>query len=103
MRPPKRGFTMHGASRSPRSTSARSSSQRVTDAKKTIDAEAMKAAGLLRRAKDGVRLLAAGEIKTKLTWSCTELPRPPSRRLSGRQGQVETGRRRKDGRFMFVG
>ncbi len=33
----------------------------------TIDAAALIAAGLLRRVGDGVRLLAKGEIKTKLT------------------------------------
>jgi large subunit ribosomal protein L15 len=36
------------------------------DPKKTIDAEALVAAGVVRRAKDGVRLLGAGEIKGKL-------------------------------------
>jgi large subunit ribosomal protein L15 len=36
------------------------------DAKKTIDAEALVAAGVVRRAKDGVRLLGQGEIKGKL-------------------------------------
>jgi len=36
------------------------------DAKKPIDADVLIAAGLLRRAKDGVRLLAKGEIKSKV-------------------------------------
>jgi large subunit ribosomal protein L15 len=36
------------------------------DAKKPIDADALIASGLLRRAKDGVRLLAKGEIKSKV-------------------------------------
>ncbi len=36
------------------------------DPKKTIDAEALVAAGVVRRAKDGVRLLGAGAIKGKL-------------------------------------
>src|SRR5579872_2019702 len=36
------------------------------DAKKTIDAEALIKAGVVRRAKDGVRLLGQGEIKGKL-------------------------------------
>ena len=36
------------------------------DAKKPIDAAALIAAGVLRRAKDGVRLLGAGELKSKL-------------------------------------
>jgi large subunit ribosomal protein L15 len=37
------------------------------DAKKTIDAEAMIGAGLARKTRDGVRLLAKGEIKSKIT------------------------------------
>lgn len=37
------------------------------DAAKTIDAEAMIAAGLVRRVLDGVRLLGQGEIKAAVT------------------------------------
>jgi large subunit ribosomal protein L15 len=37
------------------------------DAKKPVDADTLKAAGVIRRARDGVRLLGAGEIKAKLT------------------------------------
>jgi large subunit ribosomal protein L15 len=37
------------------------------DAKKPVDADALKAAGVIRRARDGVRLLGEGEIKAKLT------------------------------------
>lgn len=37
------------------------------DAKNTVDMEALKAAGIVRRAKDGVRLLSDGDIKAKLT------------------------------------
>ena len=36
------------------------------DAKATINAESMIKSGLLRRAKDGVRLLGRGEIKAKI-------------------------------------
>ena len=36
------------------------------DAGKTIDAAAMQAAGLFKKALDGVRLLGKGEIKTKI-------------------------------------
>lgn len=36
------------------------------DAKKTIDAAALVAAGVIRREKDGVRLLAKGELKAKI-------------------------------------
>lgn len=38
------------------------------DAKKPVTVEALVEAGVLRRAKDGVRLLGDGEIKTKLTF-----------------------------------
>ncbi len=37
------------------------------DASKTIDAEALKAAGVIRRAKDGVRVLSDGELKGKVS------------------------------------
>ncbi|MBM7049646.1 MULTISPECIES: 50S ribosomal protein L15 [Rhizobium] len=37
------------------------------DAKKTVDAAALKAAGVIRRVKDGVRVLSDGELKAKIT------------------------------------
>lgn len=37
------------------------------DAKKPIDGDALEAAGLVRPRRDGVRLLASGELKAKLT------------------------------------
>jgi large subunit ribosomal protein L15 len=37
------------------------------DAKATVDAAALKAAGVIRRIKDGVRVLSDGELKAKLT------------------------------------
>jgi large subunit ribosomal protein L15 len=42
---------------------------KLLDAGAKIDAAALIKAGLLRRAKDGVRLLGAGEIKAKVTLS----------------------------------
>ena len=39
------------------------------DAGSTVDAAALVKAGVLRRAKDGVRLLGAGEIKAKVAFS----------------------------------
>jgi large subunit ribosomal protein L15 len=39
------------------------------DAAATIDAEAMLKAGVLRRARDGVRLLGSGEIKAKVAFA----------------------------------
>ncbi len=38
------------------------------DAKETVDAEALIKAGVIRRAKDGVRLLADGELKAKVAF-----------------------------------
>jgi large subunit ribosomal protein L15 len=42
---------------------------KLLDAAAKIDAAALVKAGVLRRAKDGVRLLGTGEIKTKVTLS----------------------------------
>ena len=69
MRLPKRGFTNIF-----RKTFAEVNLWRIAqaieagklDAKRTIDAEALVAAGVVRRPKDGVRLLGQGEIKGKL-------------------------------------
>ena len=44
------------------------------DIKKTVDADILIAAGVIRRAKDGVRLLGNGELKAKLdlvVWSAS--------------------------------
>ncbi|WP_068082349.1 50S ribosomal protein L15 [Polycladidibacter stylochi] len=38
------------------------------DASATVTAEALKAAGVIRRVKDGVRLLAGGELKAAVTF-----------------------------------
>jgi large subunit ribosomal protein L15 len=38
------------------------------DAAQTVTAEALKAAGVIRRVKDGVRLLADGELKAAVTF-----------------------------------
>jgi large subunit ribosomal protein L15 len=40
---------------------------KLIDAKEAINAESLVKSGVLRRAKDGVRLLGRGELKTKLT------------------------------------
>lgn len=69
MRLPKRGFTPHKAA-SYAEVNIGKIEEFVKagklDAKKPIDAEALKAAGVLRRTKDGVRLLAKGELKSKV-------------------------------------
>jgi large subunit ribosomal protein L15 len=41
------------------------------DPKKTIDAAVLVSSGVLRRTRDGVRLLAKGEIGTKITIEVT--------------------------------
>jgi len=41
------------------------------DAKKTITVEALLAAGVIRRVRDGVRLLGKGELKTKIAFELT--------------------------------
>src|SRR6476469_10163961 len=41
------------------------------DAKKPITIDALKRAGLIRRPKDGVRLLGHGELKTKIAFEVT--------------------------------
>jgi large subunit ribosomal protein L15 len=38
------------------------------DAKSTVDSAALKAAGVIRRLKDGVRILADGELTTKVSF-----------------------------------
>jgi len=46
------------------------------DAGQTIDAEALKAAGIVRRVKDGVRLLGGAEPKAKLTINVAGASKP---------------------------
>jgi large subunit ribosomal protein L15 len=69
MRLPKRGFTPHGA-KSYAEVNLGKIEEFVAagklNAKKPIDAAAMIESGLLRRKKDGVRLLAKGEITSKV-------------------------------------
>jgi len=37
------------------------------DGKKTVDAAALKAAGVIRREKDGIRIMSDGDLKAKVT------------------------------------
>src|SRR3546814_12774671 len=68
------------------------------DAKATIDHAALKAAGVARGGKDGVRLLAKGELPATLHVS---VARPPSgspgagRKAGGRVNQGRRGERQK--------
>src|SRR5258706_1336326 len=46
------------------------------DASQTIDAEALKAAGIVKNSRDGIRLLGGGELKRKLTIDVAGASRP---------------------------
>ena len=77
MRMPKRGFNNPGALKLAEVNLwrlAKAIEAGKLDAKKSIGAEELIAAGVIRRAKDGVRLLGHGEIKGKLhltVWSAS--------------------------------
>ena len=93
MRLPKRGFTNIF-----RKTFAEVNLWRIAqaieagklDPKKTIDAEALVAAGVVRRAKDGVRLLGQGEIKVKLDISVQSASSGARKAIEAAGGKLAT-------------
>lgn len=69
MRLPKRGFKKYNRTKYVELTLARLQAaidSKALDAKKPVDAKALVEAGVLRRAKDGVRLIGKGELKAKV-------------------------------------
>ena len=58
------------------------------DGKKPITVEALKEAGLIRRAKDGVRLLGHGELKAKLAFEVTGASGPAIKAIEAAGGTV---------------
>ena len=58
------------------------------DAKAAITAEALKAAGLIRRVKDGVRLLGPGELKSALTFEVAGASKPALEAIEKAGGKV---------------
>ncbi|UWU29932.1 50S ribosomal protein L15 [Rhizobium sp. WSM1274] len=58
------------------------------DAKTTVDAAALKAAGVIRRVKDGVRVLADGEIKAKITIVVAGASKPALEKIEKAGGTV---------------
>ncbi|EJJ31199.1 50S ribosomal protein L15 [Rhizobium sp. CF142] len=58
------------------------------DAKVTVDAAALKAAGVIRRAKDGVRVLADGELKAKITLEVAGASKPAVEKIEKAGGKV---------------
>ncbi|AIC26886.1 MULTISPECIES: 50S ribosomal protein L15 [Rhizobium] len=58
------------------------------DAKATVDAASLKAAGVIRRAKDGVRVLADGELKAKITIVVAGASKPAVEKIEKAGGSV---------------
>jgi len=58
------------------------------DGNKPITVEALKEAGLIRRAKDGVRLLGSGEIKGKLAFEVTGASQSTVKAVEAKGGTV---------------
>jgi large subunit ribosomal protein L15 len=73
------------------------------DAKKLIDHDALKAAGLARGGKDGVRLLGKGELKAKASFKVAGVSKGAIARRSRRPAvrssdRPQVSRRRQEGR-----
>ncbi len=58
------------------------------DAKSSISAESLKEAGVIRRIKDGVRLLANGETKNKLTFDVAGASKAAVEKIEKAGGKV---------------
>ena len=59
------------------------------DAKATVDAAALKAAGVIRREKDGVRILADGELKAKVAFEVAGASKPAIEKIEKAGGSVK--------------
>ena len=59
------------------------------DAKATVDAAALKAAGVIRRDKDGVRILADGELKAKVAFEVAGASKPAIEKIEKAGGSVK--------------
>ena len=59
------------------------------DAKATVDAAALKAAGVIRREKDGVRILADGEFKAKVTFEVAGASKPAIEKIEKAGGSIK--------------
>ncbi|OHV76767.1 50S ribosomal protein L15 [Ensifer sp. LCM 4579] len=59
------------------------------DASNTIDAAALKAAGVIRRAKDGVRVLADGELKAKVSLEVAGASKPAVEKIEKAGGSIK--------------
>jgi large subunit ribosomal protein L15 len=59
------------------------------DAKETVTVEALVKAGVVRRAKDGVRVLSGGEIKTKLSFDVAGASKAAIEKIEKAGGSVK--------------
>ncbi|ACM36336.1 MULTISPECIES: 50S ribosomal protein L15 [Rhizobium/Agrobacterium group] len=59
------------------------------DASATIDAAALKAAGVIRRLKDGVRVLGDGELTTKVTIEVAGASKPAVEKIEKAGGTIK--------------
>ncbi|PBB99659.1 50S ribosomal protein L15 [Mesorhizobium sp. WSM3862] len=59
------------------------------DAKETVTAETLIAAGVIRRAKDGVRVLSDGELKAKLSFDVAGASRAAIEKIEKAGGSVK--------------
>ena len=59
------------------------------DAKTTVDAAALKAAGVIRREKDGVRILADGELKAKVAFEVAGASKAAMEKIEKAGGSVK--------------
>jgi large subunit ribosomal protein L15 len=59
------------------------------DASKAIDAAALTAAGVIRRAKDGVRVLADGELTAKVTIEVAGASKPAIEKIEKAGGSIK--------------
>ena len=59
------------------------------DASATIDAAALTAAGVIRRAKDGIRVLADGELKAKVSLEVAGASKPAIEKIEKAGGSVK--------------
>jgi large subunit ribosomal protein L15 len=61
----------------------------LLDAKKTVDAEALLAAGLVRRSRDGIRVLGGGELKAKLSFDVAGASGPARAAIEKAGGSIK--------------
>jgi len=59
------------------------------DAKATVDAAALKAAGVIRREKDGVRVLSDGELKAKVAFEVAGASKPAIEKIEKAGGSIK--------------